>query len=369
MRSVANPGPLAMRSSPLVRLLLLLSLAGLLTLPGGCDSGSAPTGPGGNGRPKRPPHQVEVAEAQLSRFRPVVTRSGTLEAKVQVELHAREEGEVREVHVDVGDAVKREQLLVRLDDSLLSAQLAKARATRRQAEEDLKRQRELMRQKVVSADSLARAETALKVAEAEEQLLTTRIRHTRIHAPFDGVVSDRRINPGDVVSRYAHLLTLIDPRSLVIRVEVSELLLPQLRPGMRARVRIDALGGATFEGRIVRIHPTIDPRTRLGTLEVVLDAPPPEARAGQLGRVTLEGEPHQWLTIPFSALQPERGGSWVWRVDEGRKAVRQQVVTGLRHGNRVAILEGLQPGDRVIVRGLLGLREGMEVRIVGGGEP
>jgi membrane fusion protein (multidrug efflux system) len=185
-----------------------------------------------------------------------------------------------------------------------------------------------------------------------------------IRAPFDGVISARLAEPGDVVPRYTHLLTLIDTESLITEVAISGLLIPHLGLGDMAQIRIDALGDRAFEGRITRLHPTLDSTTRRGIVEVTLQPVPAGALPGQLCRVTLHTAAGSRYRIPFMALRRDQQGEFVYLVDAEQHVHRTPVRSGLRQGDRVEILEGLDAGEQVVTRGFLGLGENMKVRVV-----
>ncbi len=310
-----------------------------------------------------PPHLVEtvVVKSEWLHHSTVVT--GSLRARRSVRIFTQEEGRITEMPFYEGDTVKKGEVVATLDDSLLRARLNKAEATRRQAALDLKRIRSLAKKKLVPEEEMARAATNLQVAEAEEAVLRTRLGYSIIRAPFDGVVSQRLVEPGDAVAKHTHLMTISDPASLVTELAVSELLLPHLARGDRVEVGIDALGGKTPPGKILRIHPEVDPATRRGTVEVALDPVPEGARAGQFCRVTLRTRELLRRTIPFAALRRDRQGEFVYRIN-GEKAERTPVRSGLRLSDRVEILEGLEDGDRVVTRGFLGLRDGKKVELV-----
>ncbi len=307
------------------------------------------------------PQRVEVELVERLPTRSSHRRNGTLKASRTARLFNQEEGQVIEVPPHEGEWVKRGDLLVRLDDRLLQAQLAKARATTRQARLDLKRLSDLVKRRAVSEEELTRASTALDVALAEQKLLETRIDYTRLSAPFDGQISERRVEPGDVVSRYSHLMSMIDPRSLVAELSISELLLPQLGVGDPVTLRIDALGTQSYPGRILRIHPQLDPKTHQGVVEVAPDPVPEGARAGQFVRVTFQTRERPRLMIPFHALRRDRNGAFVYLMDGENRAHRQRVRSGTRIADRVEIVEGLKAGDTLITRGFLGLTEGRSV--------
>lgn len=340
-----------------------LLAAGLLMLVGlaACDNDAKP--PVQESKKDRS-HLVEVAVAHQAELAHEAVRTGTLEANLEIKIYNQEDGRVTQLPVYEGDRVQRGQVLVRLDDALLKAQLDKAVATRQQAQQDVDRLQRLIQKRLVSEDELARATTALKVAQAEEELLRTRLDYTTIKAPISGVVTNRLVETGDIAPKFTHLLTLIDPGSLITQVEVSELLLPLFAPGDPVRVRIDALGEKEHPGRIRRIHPTVDPRTRKGIIEVELSPVPDGARAGQLCRVRLTARARERLVIPFAAVRRGQDSEYVYIVDDQGKAQRRAIRTGMRQELQVEVLEGLAAGDAVITKGLLGLRDGMAVKKV-----
>jgi RND family efflux transporter MFP subunit len=317
---------------------------------------------------KSRPHLVEVIDVEAAETRISNERTGSLQYARQVRIYNQEEGRVTALPWFEGDLVEKDAELARLDDSLIRAELARAEAEVRQAQLDLQRITDLVAKKAASRDELARARTALEVARAEASLQQTRLGYARILAPFTGVVTERLVEPGDVAPRHTHLLSLADPASLVIEVKASDLLLPHLRVGDPVQVRIDALGRRDHPGRVLRIHPLIDPVTRQGTVEVVLAPVPAGARAGQFARVTLTSAAVPRLMVPFTALRRDREGEYVFLMEDG-KARRAEVRSGLRLGNRVELLSGVEPGQQLIFRGFLGLTDGKAVKPVTSATP
>lgn len=345
---------------PLSHALQLLGCAVLLSLATACSDKPASSKTADSVKPVA----VSIDRVSSTALAQTLVRSGTLRARRSVRLHSQEEGRVEALPVFAGDAVKAGALLVRLDDRLLRAELNKTEATRQQAEQDFNRLKRLVERKLISEDELMRAKTALRVAEAEESLLKTRLGYATINAPFDGIVSERMVEPGDAVPKFAHLLTLIDPQSLFTEVAVSELVLPTLKIGDAVPVRIDALGTGQFEGRIERIHPTIDAGSRQGVVEIALTAVPPGAQAGQLCRVSLPGEMQERRTVPLTALRNDTEGEYVYTIDASDTARRTRVTSGISLGDRIVILEGLKDGDQVITRGFINLSTGKPVAII-----
>jgi membrane fusion protein (multidrug efflux system) len=309
-------------------------------------------------------HLVEAVVVDRAELGVERVRTGTLRARREVEIHNQEEGEIIALPYFEGDRVKKGDVVVRLDDKLLRAQLTRARVTRQQADQDLSRTRNLFKKKLVSDEELNRAETAVEVAKADEEVLATRLSYTNIVAPINGIVSARLSEPGNIAERYTHILTISDPTSLVTEVTLSELLISQLSVGHPAEVSVDALGDKTFQGKVSRIFPNLDPVTRRGTVEVELHPVPQGARPGQLCRVKLKTLAAERLMIPFSAVRRDQKGEYVFIIDAEGKAQRVTVVGGLRIGEQVEILKGLTPGQQVITKGFLDLSPGKQVKVV-----
>jgi RND family efflux transporter MFP subunit len=336
----------------------LLLVCTLLHLPG-CGPEPKPAG-----EVAEPVHLVETAPVTTDSLSVVRTRTGSLRALREVRIYTQEEGRITALPVYEGDRVKAGEVVVKLDDALIKAQLARAAATRKQAQENLKRLQELRGKKLVSEDEYARSLTQVEVTEADEQLLKTRLSYTTIESPLTGVVSERLSEPGNVAERYQHLLTISDPSSLVTELPVSELILPDLAVGDVARVRIDALGDRVYEGRITRIYPTLDPVSRRGTIEVEIAPVPAGALPGQLCRVELSTHAARRRVIPFSALRRDEKSEYVFILDGEGRAQRVEVSSGLRLAEKVEITQGLEDGQQVITRGFLGLIPGKSVKRV-----
>jgi membrane fusion protein (multidrug efflux system) len=309
------------------------------------------------------PLRVEATEVVHQSRGQTVNRTGTLQAEHQVKLINEEEGRIASMPVYEGDRVEKGDLLVQIEDSQLRAELKKATAQRHQAELDRKRLTRLQRSKVVSEDELARARTAVEVARAEEDLLRTRLGNTRITAPFAGVISKRLAEPGDAVAKFTHLLTLTATDTLLAELSISELQLPGLAVGDPVSIRLDALGDRQFQGEILRIHPTVDPVTRQGIVEVRLLDPPEQAKPGQLCRVELKLRPQPRLTVPFSALRRDTQGEFVFLIDNQQTVHRTPVISGIHLGDAVEIINGVTEGQRVVSNGFLGLSDGMPVTV------
>ena len=318
----------------------------------------------GKNEPKKS-KAAHLVETILVKKEPLRTRRivlGSLEAKSTVQIFNEESGRIIKLPYYPGDEVKAGDELVVLDSTLIQAEADKATATYKQAQLDYKRVIKLMPRNLASEDELARAKTAVDEAKAELNLQEARLRHTQIKAPFDGVISQRLKEPGDVVPLHSHILSVFDPHTLIIKLDISEILLANIDKGYKVRIRIDALGDQDFDGTVSRKYPTIDPVTRQGVIEVTLDPVPTGAQPGQLCRVTIEGTTPPLRSVPLSVVRHDTRGEFVYKINND-KAEYTSVRTGVQMGASVEIIEGLNDGDQVVSKGFLGLRNGKTVKI------
>jgi membrane fusion protein (multidrug efflux system) len=297
------------------------------------------------------------------------TAVGTIEPENRVVVASQEEGLVTALHVREGDRVEKGEILAQLDDRELSAQLDEERARLVEADGQWNRANKLAQDGLVTAADADAARASYQVEQARVAALRTRLSFTRIVAPVDGVVTVRHVELGDLVGARAPVVELASGRQ-VLRVPVSELDVVKLKPGDTAAVTVDALPGRELPARINRIFPAADRTSRQVTVELVLEETPEELRPGFLARAELVTE-----RVPAAILLPEpavlRGSDYpafVYVVEGGVARVRE-VKVGLRQNGRARILEGLAPGDRVVVEGTSFLRDGAPVNATPAGTP
>lgn len=345
------------------RLLLipLLILSGLIT--GACDkTGNA--GKTGSGDVKQaPPHVVETTRARSQSVQSKLTTSGTIEAGTRVRLYNEVSGKIRYLPYHEGDAVAAHTIVIGLDDDVIQAELDKATASREQAKIDYDRLKKLKKQ-LASDEEIARAHTAYDIAVADEKLQQTRLDKTVIKAPFDGIITERHYEPGDVVPMHSHILSMIDPESLQVKIHLAEHWIPLIQSGDSVDVQIDALADSIHAGQIKRIHPTIDASTRKGTVEIEFQPAPFGAQAGQLARVYLKTRPADKLVVPAHALHHDSAGAYIYVVNEESEASKIYVQKGVQFGEVIEITSGLNANDAIVTKGFNGLRHGKKVKVL-----
>lgn len=339
----------------------------------------------------------EVAEGAVELH---VLGPGTLQARVAVSLGARSNAQVVQVLADVGDRVRRGQLLLTLDDSDLSARrgvvggqqealarntegaraaLAKAQAELTLAQAKQRRDSELLAQGYVSRALLDTSDAALAAAlagvdaaratlaarQADARTLAQEARysdallaHTRLLAPMDGVLVQRLAEPGSLAVTGAPLLKLVDPRSLWVATRVDEAALARVAVGQQASIRLRS--GETLAGRVARVAQQSDAATRELDVHVAFEQIPPRFAIDQEAEVSIATGAQRGLVLPLGALLRDAAGRQGVLLVEGGRAQFRAVETGAADARQVLVREGLRAGDWV-VREPAGVRAGQRV--------
>jgi membrane fusion protein (multidrug efflux system) len=327
---------------------------------------------GGTVAPRqRPPPAVTVAAVEV-RDVPVEIRAPVdLRPLFQADVGAKSIGYLDAVLVDRGDLVKKGQLLAIVRPSDLPDQMEAARVAFEQAKANKARAEALAPSGVVSQQELQNADTAYATAQANLQAVSTRLGETRITSPIDGVVSQRRLDPGALVGPNAgtgSILTVQRSDVLRVFVPVNEKDAPTVRVGQAATAEFDALPGRRYAGKVVRLSPAFDPVTRTVDAEVHL-ANPGELRPGMYGRGTLVTAVHPGaVVVPVGAVQISDGRYYAFVV-QGEKVKRVELRIGVDGGNWFEVVDGLKAGDEVVTAGTDTLADGAAIRPVRGTDP
>jgi membrane fusion protein, multidrug efflux system len=313
---------------------------------------------------------VEVQPVARGTIARQVTVTGTVEPVRSVGVNSQLAGAVNSVLVEEGSTVRRGTVLARMDARELAAQLAAAEAGYEVAKASYERAEQLRERRVITLPEYERERTAHASAAAQLDQLRTRIGFATVTAPVNGVITEKRVEAGDVVGNQARLFTIAEISELVTRVGVSELDVVELRQGDAVTITLDAFPNQQLRGRIRRVFPAADPTTRLVPVEVVFDAASARlARPGFLARVTFDlATSDNVLLLPVSAVLGGQGAQAVFTVENGT-AARRTVTTGLTSQGRIEIVSGLSEGDPVVVVGNTNLRDGMTVRVSGSEAP
>lgn len=334
----------------------IIIIIGLLS---GCAEKKAP-----KKRTPTPLPVVETARAEIQSLNHKMTMAGTLEPSRTIHFYNQAQGVLIELPFHEGDEVKQGELLARLDDTIIRAEYNKAEATLKQARVDYGRLEKLAPTNLTSKELLTRAQTKVALDKAEYNLQKKRLSYTQVRAPWAGIISERLVEPGDVLPLHTHFMSLMDNSSLIVKIPLSELYIGKIKQGDPISFEIDALGKQSWTGNVLRIYPQVNSKTRKGTIEVKLEPVPEGARPGQLARINLITGKEPVLVIPLSAIRYDQQGAYVFALDSEHKIKRKNIITGKKYPQKMEILEGLEAGETIVKKGLFGLRSGKKVTLL-----
>lgn len=373
-----------------------------------------------NGKPKAPPAKakVKLIAVEQQQQQRAVEAVGSLFAFDEVTVSAEAEGRVEQVLVDVGDRVSKGQLLARispvefeltmeqqraalaqararlglsasdgeLKDVRQAAEVKKAAADLADAEQRFKRAESLLESGVIARQSFDEAEARQKAAKATYDLAVQqvenlrasmqqtqatlnlankRLKDTQIHAPFAGAVKERSVTTGQYLKIQTPVMTIVNVDPLRVRLNVPEKMSPWVRVGRTVSLTLEAYPGRTFAGRIARINPAVDEKTRTFEVEALVVNRRGELKPGSFVKANLQSDKVDTiLTVPASATAYLFGAYKVF-VLQGTTVKEREVKLGDHFGDRVEILEGLQLSDKLAVsENGQPLKDGMEIEVV-----
>jgi RND family efflux transporter MFP subunit len=321
---------------------------------------------------------VTLTQPQRVDLAVVVAANGNVAAWQEAIVGAESNGwRLAQVRVNVGDTVRRAQVLATFVAELAQADLAQGKAAVAEAEANqaeaaanAQRARELQTTGALSAQQINQFLTAERTAQARLEAVRAsarvqqlRLAQTQVLAPDDGVISARSATVGAVVPAGQELFRLIRQSRLEWRAEVPAPDLAQIQTGMRAT--ITPAGGSPVVGKVRMVAPTVDAATRNGLVYVDLPATAKGAvRAGMFARGEFDIARSAAMTLPQTAVLLRDGFSYVFKLVADSKVQQVQVGVGRRVGDRIEITKGLEPAAKVVATGAGFLADGDTVRVV-----
>jgi RND family efflux transporter MFP subunit len=334
---------------------------------------------------------VSTARARVVPVRENIEITGSLKPKEQVDVTSKVTGRVEQISVQVGDYVRRGQVIAELEDAELAQQVRRAEAARDVARASVQqRNAELANAKAdaaraklladqgliarqdyetkVTAYQVFQAQVALANAQTEQATadlreLKIQLSQMRIVAPLSASVAQRFVDVGAVVSPATPIVRLVNIATMVTLANVPEKEVSKLRLGSRAFIMVDALSNTPIGGKIARISPVLDPATRTALVEVEIPNPGGALRAEMFARVRLDiAATRDAILIPRDALvyRGQQAGVYVLMQD---KPVFRGVEAGSAFGDDIEIVSNLPAGTTIINRGAAMLQEGDQIRI------
>ena len=365
---------------------------------GGGGGGNFGGGGGGfrGGGGARGPMTVELANAKRVAMSQEIRVVGNLIGEATVAVAPRTAGRLQDISVRLGDRVSRGQRVAKIEDFEIVEQVKQAEAaqevsaaTIRQREADLQlaltsveRSRNLFQRQLLPKQTLddneARYQSAiaqLDLARAQNSQSKARLDELRINlantiivSPVNGFVSKRAVDPGAFVSQNAPIVDVVDISRVRLVVNVVERDLKEMQAGDGARVEVDAYPGETFQGRIARVAPVLDPATRTAPIEIEIANSDYRLKPGMYARVGITTDvKKETLVVPINAIADLGGRRGVFQHMNG-VAVFRTVELGTENEDVVEVLAGLNDGDQVITTGARALRDGDRILLSGGAD-
>jgi HlyD family secretion protein len=218
--------------------------------------------------------------------------------------------------------------------------------------------------------NIAALRSTVSVAQAQLRFAQAQFAGTSIHSSIDGYVTARFMDPGAIATAGEPILTVQAIRQVYVTTSAPEEISHSIYLGLPAEIAFDALPGRKFVGKITQINPAADPQSRQFVVRVTLDNPQNLIKPGMFARVRMVIERvRNAIVVPREAVQPDKTGSTIVVVDDRKVAHRRPVQTGAQDAVGIAITQGIQPGEKVIVLSMMPVRDGQAVRIGAEGPP
>jgi RND family efflux transporter MFP subunit len=369
--------------------------------------------------PPRPaPVKVKVVSVERQQQRRMVEAVGSLFAYDEVTVSSEVEGRVEEVKADVGDRIAKGEVLARISPTELeltveqhraalnqararlglrdgeedardvrqSAEVKKAAADLADAEQRFRRAENLLHTGVIAQQVYDEAEARQKAAraaydlavqqvenlrasmqqsQAALNLAAKKLRDAQIRAPFSGQVKTRSVTVGQYLRVQTPVMTIVNIDPLRVRLNVPEKMSPWVHAGREVTITLEAFPGRSFTGRIWRINPAVDERTRTFEIEALVANPTGELKPGSFVKAAIPSDKvDSVLTIPQTAALYLFGAYKVFVV-QGKTIKEREVKLGEHFGDRQEVIEGLQPNEKIAVsEGGVVLKDGMEIEII-----
>ena len=329
------------------------------------------------GAADKPVMQVEATTVTQVKARERIQAQGSLHPWREAVVTAQVQGlAIVELMVDLGDKVERGQLLARLDPRLPRAELAQVKAQWFEAKSgleesqlQLERALQLKAKGFFSESQLSNAQhqhsmakARLDAVQAAVDLRELQLVQTELRASESGIITTKHALLGAIPAPGAELFKILVQSRLEWRAEVTSQDLARIAPGNSARLQLAS--GEILDGRVRLLGPSIDPANRNGLAYITISGASRSARAGQFVQGSIDVGAREVMSLPQSALVVRDGFTLVFRVNPQQRVRAQKVRPGAVVGDRVEILEGLEPGASVVAKGGALLNDGDWVAIV-----
>lgn len=321
-------------------------------------SWAKPSGSKSN-RPQTPVHSELVSVHEVTQSLSLI---GKLQSKQYVNIASEVAAKVTYIAVKANQKVKKGQLLVLLDNGKANALLEEAKAYLNDEERKLKEYQRLIKRQAVTQTQLDGQVAVVEIAKARLLAAQVFVNNHRITAPFSGTIGLIDFSLGKMVSVGETLLTLDNLSSMTVDLAVPERYLSQLKVGMPVKATTRAWKGNTFVGKVTAVDSRINPDTLNLRVRMLFENKELKLKPGMMMSAELKFDPIKEPIIPVQALEYSGTKRFVYVINKDSKVERREVILGARIKDEVLIASGLEVGEKVVVKGLVNMRNGLKVK-------
>lgn len=312
---------------------------------------------------KQPPVSVTAHIVRAGSFSNTLKVTGTVIANQEVTLQSEVAGRVVKINFREGKPVRKGDLLLKIQDDEMQAQLKKLELQKTLAEKNEARQKQLLDINGVSQQEYDIVHNQLRTIEAEITLLKTTIEKTNIYAPFSGTIGLKSISEGAYLTPSTVIASLQEINPVKIDFSIPEKYIQMVKQGDTLQFTVGS-SKEIFNATILAVEPRIDPATRTVQIRATCQNPERKIFPGAYADITLPLDAVEGaLMVPTQSVIAELKGNKIFLAKSG-KAVPVKVETGMRNDSTIQILGGIHPGDTILTTGLMGVRPGSDLKIV-----
>ena len=307
---------------------------------------------------------VKVSPAGMGTINDFLSTTGTIAAKEELVVLSETQGKVIRVNKNVGDYVRKDDIIVEVDAEVIAANVLVAEANFEQMQKDIERMERLVAGNAISKHDLEQARIGLKKAEADLTNARKALRDTKIKAPISGIVNKRMVEYGQFVAGGMPICEIVNTSTLKLWVKIAEKDIFKLSKGQTAEIIIPALPGSTFSGKVNAIGEKADASMKFD-VEIIMNNQEGKnhVKAGLFAEVQFQVPPKETIVIDKTAIVGSMKNPTVFVAESG-KAVRKTIMVNESDDKNVEVVNGLKEGDKVIISGQLNLNDGDDINII-----
>lgn len=295
-------------------------------------------------------------------FKDNLSLSGSLEANEEIDIRSEVSGVVESINFEEGSKVSKGQVLFRVNDIELRAQLSKVKTAQQLSSENQRRAKLLLEKQAISQEEFDISNADFESSKAESQLIAAQLSKTSVRAPFSGTIGLRSISKGTYVTPTTTIAKLVNTSQLKITFSIPEKYASQMKVGNSLTFTTSG-SKDKYQATIYAIEPQVDISTRTLKMRAIADNKEGKIYPGTFANVLLPLQTvNDALLVPTESLIPIQNGKVIF-VSQGGKAKQIEVEIGTRTDSMVRILSGIKAGDTILTSGVMSLKNGTSVKV------